>query len=181
MLLEGRGRRPMRSRFQALGTPSKVESGNGIRHRNIMNYYESKNGKALIHNTLRRVCDTWYGKPVLIVKEMGKDKRLIMREKRVSLHVSTWAQQPPSLSWQPQPLTIYTHNTPHPYEAREDHLLPTQSDTAGIHPHPYFSASVPYGNLPSLRHQTTTESMHPITPPKVQRKRAQSHYTYHHP
>jgi hypothetical protein len=35
-----------------------VESGNGIRHRNIMNYYESKNGKALIHNTLRRVGDT---------------------------------------------------------------------------------------------------------------------------
>jgi hypothetical protein len=115
MLLEGRGPKPMRSRFQALGTPSKVESGNGIRHTNIMNYYESKNGKALIHNTLRRVCDTWYGKPVLIGNEMGKDKRLIIKELRVWLHVSTWTQQPPFLSLPPYNInhTPIINHTPH--------------------------------------------------------------------
>lgn len=88
MLLEGRGRRPMRSRFRVPGTPPKVDFGNGIRHTNIMNYYESKNGKRLGINQLRYAYDTRNGKPVLIGNEMGKDKRLIIKQMRLGVRVS---------------------------------------------------------------------------------------------
>lgn len=88
MLLEGRGPKPMRNRFWALGTPAKVDFGNGIRHTNIMNYYESKNGKRLGLNQLRYACDTRNGKPVLIGNETGTDKRLIIKQMRVGVSVS---------------------------------------------------------------------------------------------
>jgi hypothetical protein len=53
-----------------------------------MNYYESKNGKRLGINQLRYAYDTRNGKPVLIGNEMGKDKRLIIKQMRLGVRVS---------------------------------------------------------------------------------------------